>query len=155
MSHDVFFRLFNSKSDCRKSIGHEIDPKNLDRRKNRPVEHRHHKQRQHLAQIGRQKVLNGFLNVGKNFATFFDSDDDGCKIVIRKNDVRRIFGSLCSGDAHADADICLFQCWCVIDAVARHGHDFAACLPGFDDADFVFRGNAGVNRVLFNVFLQF
>ena len=51
-----------------------------------------------------------------------------------------------AGDAHGDADIGRLHGRRVVHAVAGHGHDFAAALPGPHNAQLVLGRDARIDR---------
>src|SRR5699024_5239230 len=110
---------------------------------------------QHLAHVGGQQELDGLADAVVDAAAFADRVDDGGKVVVGQHHVGHVLGHVGAGDAHADADVGGLDGGRVVDAVAGHGGDGAALLPGGDDADLVLGLHAGVDAVLGDGFGQF
>ena len=82
--------------------------------------------------------------------TALDRLDDRGEVVVGEDHRRGLLGDLRPGDAHGDADVGRLQRRCVVDAIARHGHDVTAALPGFDDTLFMLGRYAGIHRGFFD-----
>ena len=98
-----------------------------------------------LADVGAQQEADHLADVGVNAASFADCVDDGGKIVVGQCHIRRALGDVGAGDAHRAADVGGLQRGRVVHAVAGHGDHLTLPLPCLDDADLVFRRNAGVD----------
>ena len=71
-----------------------------------------------------------------------------------KDHVRHVLGDVGTGDAHAHADVGALDGRGVVHAVAGHGDDLVAALPGVDDAGLVLGLDAGVDAVLGDLLLE-
>ena len=70
------------------------------------------------------------------------------EIIVRHHHIGSFFRHIGSGHPHGHADVRRFDCGRVVHAIARHGHDGAARLPGFDDAQLVLRRDSRIHRHL-------
>ena len=110
---------------------------------------------QELACVTAKQVLQGLLNAVVDAPTLLHGSDDRLKVVIRDDHVRGLFGDLCPGLAHGDADVCALDGRCVVHTIARHGHDGAVGLQGTDDPQLVLGSNARVDGDLRRASLEF
>ena len=106
-------------------------------------EHRHH-----FTDVRRQEIAKKLPNVGENRAAFRNRGDDRCEVVVCQHHVCGLLGHVRSRDAHGDADVGLLQRRSVVHAISGHGHDRACTPQRVDDAQFVFRVDACVDRHL-------
>ncbi len=111
----------------------------------------HAEDARHIA--GKQE-RDGVFDVGVDAAAVDHRLDNGGEIVVRQDHGGGVLAHLSAGDTHGHADVRLFQGGRVVDAVAGHGDDAAAALPGVDDADFMLRGDTGVDRDAGQLFIQ-
>ena len=112
------------------------------------------KYRNHFANVCSQKESYGLFNVCINASSFSDSGNDGCEVIVCQSHIGSTFCNVGSGNPHSTSDVGGFQCRCIIDAVSGHGNDLAGPLPCFDNADFIFRGNARIDRNISNLSIQ-
>ena len=62
--HNVFFRRFQSETDCREGVGHQIDKEKLNRQQRRIVPQQDGGEDGHnLADVAGQQEMNGFFDV--------------------------------------------------------------------------------------------
>ena len=73
------------------------------------------------------------------------SFDNGGKVVICQDHGCGILRHFCSGDPHGDTNICLFKGRGIINPVSSHCYNVASGLPCIDNADFMLRGDPGIN----------
>src|SRR5699024_3423563 len=67
----------------------------------------------------------------------------GRERIVQQHDLGGFFGNFGAGNAHGDADVCIFEGGRVVDAVAGDGDHVALGLQFFDDAHFQQRRAAG------------
>lgn len=96
-----------------------------------------------FAEVGGEGPDDEFGEVVEDAAAFFDGGFDAGEVVVDEDHVCGSFGDVCAGDAHGDADVCLFEGWGVVYAVTGHGDDVAAGLECADEAEFLFGCDAG------------
>ena len=86
------------------------------------------------------------LNVVKEPATFADGRDDRCEVVVCEDHVGCLLADIASVETHGDADICTFQRWRVVDAVAGHHTVFASAVKSVQHTKFSSRAAASDNK---------
>jgi hypothetical protein len=132
-----------------------VDPQDL-RRRNRQgqaQQHRRH-QRHRLAAVDGQQEGDGLAQVVVHRAAFFDRVGDGGEVVVGQHDGAGLLGGFGAFAAHGHAHVGLLQGGRVVDAVARHGHHFAAGLQGLHQPQLVFGAGAGEHVHLLHALAQ-
>ena len=147
--HDVGFLFFVRHGDGRNHVGAEIDAQD---------EHRGERQRQlggdvaeerrNLRNVGRERVSDRLLEVIEDETTFFNTVDDGGKVVIHENHVGGFLGNILTGDTHGDTNVTLLEGRSVVDTVTGDGDDFTTTLAVFDNQKLVSRRHASPNNLL-------
>ena len=147
-AHIVLFPGFHSQRQGREAVRNQVDPQKMHRLENGKSQDCCHENGQHFAEIGGEQELDGLPDVVINPAALVHGGDDGGEVVVGQNHIGHIFRHVSTGDSHADADIGGFDGGRVVDAVAGHGDDLPAGLPGCDDPHLVLRLYAGVDAVI-------
>ena len=78
--------------------------------------------------------MNKLPNVVEDSSPFFDSTDNGRKIIVHQNHIGRFFCDVCPRDAHRDADISRLHGRSIIDSISGHGDDLTTSLQRFHNA---------------------
>jgi len=89
-----------------------------------------------------EHIANSFANIIIDAPPVADSLHYGGKVVIHKNKIGSFARDLAAALAHGNADVRVFECWSVVDAVACHGYNLAVLLECFYNAHFMFRNDA-------------
>ena len=87
--------------------------------------------------------MDGLADVGIDAPSLLDGRDDGGKVVVGEDHVRRTLGHVGARPAHGTADVRRFQGRGIVHPVPCHGHDVPPLLQGLDDTGLVFRGHPG------------
>ena len=120
-----------------------------------PAKHCCNEQCKDFSDVAGKQECNAFENIIIDPAAFLHSGYHRCKVIVRQNNVCRLFGYLGAYDAHGTANIRIFQRRRVIDAIPCHGGNVSLRLPSFYDAHLMFRRNTGVYRNVFHPLFQF
>ena len=112
------------------------------------------KQSENFPDVARQKVMNGFLDVGINAPSLFHGVDDGGEVVVGEDHICGALSHIGAGNSHGAANVGGLQSGGVIYAVPSHGHHHASLLPGLNDAHFVLGGDPSIDRETLHVLLQ-
>jgi hypothetical protein len=88
--------------------------------------------------VGKVQTIN-FVRLSNTQRSFFHRRLDRRKVVVGQHHVGCLYGHFRSGAPHRNADVRLLEGRRVVDAVARHRDDMAACLKRFDQPQFLFR----------------
>lgn len=92
------------------------------------------KQSNDKAHIGRQHMLDEPLNIVEDATSLLDGVQNGSKVVIREDDIRRFLGHIRSS-SHCDAYVCSFETRNVIHAVTGHGNIALSSVKSFNHPD--------------------
>ena len=98
--------------------------------------------------------MDGLADIGVDPPPLLHRLNDGGKVVVCEDHLRRSLGHVGAGQPHSAADVRRLEGWGVVDAVPRHGHHPPLLLPGPDDAHLVLRRHPGKDSEFFNVLLQ-
>ena len=153
--HDVALGILHAQRERGEAVGNQVHPQQLHRLEDGKADERGDEHREHLGKVGRKQELDDLADVVVDAATLFASTDDGGEVVVGEHHVGDVLGNVGTGDAHANADVGALDGRGIVDAVARHGHDLVARLPGLDDAGLVLRLDAGVHAVVLDVRVEF
>src|SRR5690606_27673848 len=106
LAHNVSSRRINTKRQCRRAIGKQVDPENLGGEQwqhhtaafryeaNHIRQHHTKKHSEHFAHVGGKQVAQKLADVGEDRAAFFHGGDNGGKVVIGENHVRCFLGNV-------------------------------------------------------------
>ena len=130
--HQVALCLFHAERKAGQGVGDHVDPQQVNGGEKLKVEYRCDEHDYNFGHVRRKLELKHLADVVVDLSALFNSVDDGSKVVVREHHVGDALGDVRSGDAHADADICGFDGGRIVDAVAGHCGDHAACLPRLD-----------------------
>ena len=153
--HDVALGILHAQRERGEAVGDQVHPQQLHRLEDGKADERGDKHREHLGKVGRKQELDDLADVVVDATTLFAGADDGSEVVIGKYHVGDVLGDVGTGDAHTNANVGALDGRGVVDAVARHGHDLVARLPGLDDACLVLGLDAGVHAVVLDVRVEF
>mmetsp|Transcript_74494 Transcript_74494/g.230212 ORF Transcript_74494/g.230212 Transcript_74494/m.230212 type:complete len:280 (-) Transcript_74494:2112-2951(-) len=126
--HELRFSRLHRVGDRSPDVSADVDKKHLLDRQRQREACDFDKRWRHLWYLGAERVHDGLLQVLAGQATLLDAVDNGGKVVVLQDDVRRVLGHLGAADAHRHAHLCLLQSGCVVDAVAGHGADVAEAV---------------------------
>ena len=101
-----------------------------------------------------EDISDGLLDVAVNAAAVPDGLYDSGEVVVHQNQIRRFPADLRAPAAHGDANIGIFERRRIVDAVPRHGDNFAVCLQGLHDAHLVLGQHAAENIRAADALLQ-
>merc|ERR1712223_2050982 len=87
--------------------------------------------------IGGQSVGNGFLKIVKDKTTFFNTSNNGCKVIIQQDHVSGLFGYIRSSNTHSNTNISFLQGWGVIDTITSYGYNGTHSLTIFNNDKFL------------------
>jgi len=155
-THDVLFPGFGRQSQSGNAVGHQIDPKHMDRleRDGQPEEGCQENGK-NLARIAGHGVLDELADVVEDATTFADGFDNGGKVVVQQDHVGSFLGHIGAGNAHGHVDIRSFQSRRIVDSVAGHCHKMPPVLQGLDDLELLLGGHPGIDPDLFDSLLEF
>jgi hypothetical protein len=74
-------------------------------------------QRARLGNVLGKQVQDEFLDIVEHASTFFNSVDDGSKVIICEYNVRSIFCDIRTGLAHGNADVCALERRRIVDTI--------------------------------------
>jgi hypothetical protein len=101
---------FSGKSECSKSIHNKVDPKHLNSVQRRTFQNNRSKENnEHCSNIDRQLELKEFSDIIVDVSSVSESNDDRTEVVIKKDNIRSIFGNICTAYIHGETDISLCQ----------------------------------------------
>ena len=149
--HDVALGVLHAQRERGEAVGDQVHPQQLHRLEDGKADERGDKHREHLGKVGRKQELDDLADVVVDATALFAGTDDGGEVVVGKHHVGNVLGDVGAGDAHTDADVGALDGRGVVDAVAGHGDDLVARLPGLDDARLVLGLDAGVHAVVLDV----
>ena len=143
-AHAVGIRDFRPQREDGQAVGDEVDPQQLGGGEEIEAVQRQgdDEDGQDLGEVGGEEEEDGLFDVGKDVPPLAHGGDDGGKIVVGDDHVGGVFGDVRPRDAHGDADIRAADTGRVVDAVARHGDDFARRLQPLHDQALVPRRDA-------------
>ena len=101
----------------------------------------------HLRHVTHEDIGGKLPDIVEDRPAFFNGVDDGRKVVVEQNHVRRFLRHVGSGDAHRNADIGFFDGRGVVHPVARDGHHFAHIFQHRHDAHLVPGSHAREDRL--------
>ena len=144
--HHIGVDGVSGEAERGQAVGQKVNPEQVDRqqRRRQPDDHADGHQEQ-LTTVPREQILQRLADVVVDAAAFFDGGDDGRKVVVGDDHVRRLLRHFGSGAAHRDADVGAFDGGRVVHAVAGHRDDRAIRFPRANDAQFMFGSDARVN----------
>ena len=91
--------------------------------------------------VDRRYVGNRAAKVREYASSEAHRADDRCKAVIEEDEVGRFAGNICPSLAHCNADMRRLEGGRIVDAVARHGDDFAVLPESLHDPELLLGGN--------------
>ena len=153
-AHHVALGVLEPERERGEAVGHEVHPQQLYRLEDGEADQRGDKDAEDLGQVGGEQELNHLADVVVDATTLFAGMDDGGEIVVGQDHVGHVLGDVGTGDAHADADIGALDGGRVVHAVARHGHNLVAALPGLHDARLVLGLHARVHAELADALVE-
>ena len=129
-----------SQRDSRKAVCQKIDKQQVYRcERYRQTGQGSIEYGQDTCKVSGKKELDRALDILIYIPSVFYSFYNSCKVIIGKYHGSSVFGHLCSGNTHGNADVCLFQRRSIVDAVTGHGYNISFILPCPYNADLVFR----------------
>lgn len=135
---------FSGECECSKGVHDEVDPKHLDAGEGRLFEddapHEGHEDGHDVDGDLEGKELADAL---EDVPAPLHGGDDGGEVVIEEDDGRGVFGDLGAGDAHSEADICLFEGGSIVGAVTSNGHDVVELFEAGHQDELVLRRGSG------------
>ena len=149
--HDVALGVLHAQRERGEAVGDQVHPQQLHRLEDSKADERGDKHREHLGKVGRKQELDDLADVVVDATTLFAGTDDGGEVVVGEHHISDVLSNVGAGDAHTDADVGALDGRGVVDAVAGHGDDLVARLPGLDDAGLVLGLDAGVHAVVLDV----
>jgi len=93
--------------------------------------------------MDRENIGNGFFYIVENPPAKFHRLDDGGEIIVQEDQRCGFPGHISTASAHGDADVCGFQCRCVIHAIACHRDYFPVGLERIHYPELLFGNDAG------------
>ncbi len=147
--HDPRLGSLGAQRERRDHVGSQVDGEDLhDGEGQRDVEQHEQNERYELGHVAREDVGHEPADVVVDGTAFFDRVDDAREVVVREDHVRRLFGDVCAGDAHRNADVGGLERRRVVHAIASHRHDVPHALEGLGDPHLVLGRNAREEDVL-------
>jgi len=111
-----------------------------------PSQENSEEHRDDLGDVRRQQIGQELADIGEDAASFFDCGDDRCEIVVRQHHVRSLLRHVRAGNPHSDSNVGRLERRCVVDPIARHGHDIAAAPQRLNDPELVLRSHPRIDR---------
>ena len=143
-AHHISFPRVHSQGQRGQAVGNQVDPEDLDRYQGqRPAQKDGGKDGDNLSGVAGKKEENRFFDIFIDHPSLFDGSHNGGKIIVRENNLRRLFGHGGACPAHGRADVGLFQSRRVVDSIAGHSRDLSVSLQRLDDAHLLFRRYPG------------
>lgn len=107
---NIFLWRFSGKSKGSEGVHDQVHPEHLDSSQRRVLQNNRSKENnEHCSNIDRQLELKEFSDIIVDVSSVSESNDDRTEVVIKKDNIRSIFGNICSAYIHGETDISLCQ----------------------------------------------
>ena len=105
-AHDRFFPGFGGQRQPWNAVGHQVDPKDVDRQQgNGQAEKGRQKNGADLARIAGHGVFDELADVVEDPPALPDGLDDGAEIIVEQDHVGRLLGDVGAGNTHRHPDV--------------------------------------------------